>query len=64
MAVKRSYVKRGWTVSGYHRAGGRLTRLEDVKSISALKRAVEQTVKSKLVLRVEEMGPAKRGALK
>lgn len=61
MTTKRSYVKRGWTVSGYHRAGGRLTRLEDVKSISGLKRAVEQTVRAKLVLKVEEMSTVKRG---
>lgn len=45
--------QRVWIASGFDRKG-KLARLEEVVSLKGLKRAVEQTVKSKLKLAVEE----------
>lgn len=45
--------QRVWIASGFD-SKGKLTRLEEVISLKGLKRAIEQTVKSKLRVAVEE----------
>ena len=45
--------QRVWIGSGFD-SHGKLARLEEVVSLKGLKRAIEQTVKSKLRIAVEE----------